>query len=283
MKTLKYFMLFILANTFIISCSSDDDNISNSNNQNETDHLILIQTISNESHQLAIFSENGKLMEGYNSIYIQIKDNNNELISNANINWEPLMHMHNMSHSAPFSNIAKTYDSNTLYHGFIIFQMASNDDEYWALNFDYTIDGVSYQMSDTINVQQAERRRLVSFVGNDDNNYLIALVEPKDPKVAINDMVAAIYKMENMHQYSLINDYVLKIDPRMPGMGNHGSPNNQDLTQGADLFYHGKLSLTMTGYWKINLILENEIGETLKGESISDDNESSSIFFEIEF
>ena len=39
----------------------------------------------------------------------------------------------------------------------------------------------------------------------------------------------------------------------------------------------------MTGYWKINLILENEIGETLKGESISDDNESSSIFFEINF
>src|SRR5690625_7098417 len=74
-------------------------------------------------------------------------------------------------------------------------------------------------------------------------------------------MVAAIYTMENMHQYSLINDYVLKIDPRMPGMGNHGSPNNQDLTQGADLFYHGKLSLTMTGYWKINLILENERSE----------------------
>ena len=46
-------------------------------------------------------------MEGYNSIYIQIKDNNNELISNANINWEPLMHMHNMSHSAPFSTIEK--------------------------------------------------------------------------------------------------------------------------------------------------------------------------------
>lgn len=283
MKTLKYFMLLILANTFIISCSSDDDNFNDTNIHNETDHLTLIQTISNESHKLAIFTENGKLIEGYNSIYIQIKDHNDQLISNVDINWEPIMHMHNMSHSAPFSTIEKTNESNTLYHGFIIFQMASHADEYWELNFDYTIDGVSYEMSDTIHVQQAERRRVVSFVGNDDNNYLIALVEPKDPEVAINDMVAAIYTMENMHQYSLINDYVLKIDPRMPGMGNHGSPNNQDLTQGADLFYHGKLSLTMTGYWKINLILENEIGETLKGESISDDNESSSIFFEIEF
>src|SRR5690625_1784455 len=83
MKTLKYFMLLILANTLIISCSSDDDNFNDTNIHNETEHLTLIQTISNESHKLAIFTENGKLIEGYNSIYIQIKDHNDQLISNA--------------------------------------------------------------------------------------------------------------------------------------------------------------------------------------------------------
>src|SRR5690606_29858409 len=84
MKTLKYFMLLILANTLIISCSSDDDNFNDTNIHNETEHLTLIQTISNESHKLAIFTENGKLVEGYNSICIQIKDHNDQLISNAN-------------------------------------------------------------------------------------------------------------------------------------------------------------------------------------------------------
>ena len=69
----------------------------------------------------------------------------------------------------------------------------------------------------------------------------------------------------------------------MPGMGNHGSPNNIDLTQSTDDFYHGKLSLTMTGYWKVNLMLENQNGETLKGEPITDTHQSSSLYFEIEF
>src|SRR5690625_6838152 len=109
MKTLKYFMLLILANTFIISCSSDDDNFNDTNIHNETDHLTLIQTISNESHKLAIFTENGKLIEGYNSIYIQIKDHNNQLILNVDINWKPIIHMHNMSINDPFYTINKSY------------------------------------------------------------------------------------------------------------------------------------------------------------------------------
>ena len=70
----------------------------------------------------------------------------------------------------------------------------------------------------------------------------------------------------------------------MPSMGNHGSPNNVDLTQSlADEFYHGKLSLTMTGYWKINLQLANAAGTVLKGEEVTDQNPASSLFFEIEF
>ena len=39
----------------------------------------------------------------------------------------------------------------------------------------------------------------------------------------------------------------------------------------------------MTGYWKINLQLANAEGEILKGETITEENEASSIFFEIEF
>jgi hypothetical protein len=70
----------------------------------------------------------------------------------------------------------------------------------------------------------------------------------------------------------------------MPSMGNHGSPNNVDLTQStSDEFYHGKLSLTMTGYWKINLQLVNASNDVLKGETVTESNEASSIFFEVEF
>ena len=69
----------------------------------------------------------------------------------------------------------------------------------------------------------------------------------------------------------------------MPGMGNHSSPNNVNLTQGTDKMYYGKLSLTMTGYWKINLQLEDASQNILKGEPVTDTNETSSIYFELEF
>ena len=70
----------------------------------------------------------------------------------------------------------------------------------------------------------------------------------------------------------------------MPSMGNHGSPNNTDLIQSSiGNFYEGKLSLTMTGYWKINMQLLNASGEILKGEAVTAENEASSLFFEIEF
>jgi len=39
----------------------------------------------------------------------------------------------------------------------------------------------------------------------------------------------------------------------------------------------------MTGYWKINLQLLNETGEVLKGEPVTDTNEGSSLFLELEF
>lgn len=70
----------------------------------------------------------------------------------------------------------------------------------------------------------------------------------------------------------------------MPSMGNHSSPNNMDLNQttAGDL-YNGKLSLTMTGLWKINLQLVNASGTVLKGETITDAVSASSIYFEIEF
>jgi hypothetical protein len=67
-------------------------------------------------------------------------------------------------------------------------------------------------------------------------------------------------------------------------MGNHSSPNNQNLVFNiTENVYDGKLSLTMTGYWKLNLILRNESNTILKGEPVTEANESSSLFLELEF
>lgn len=278
MKLLKYSFLFILAT--LTACSSDDEEII----VNELDGLTKIQEFTNDTHIIELYNSTGALEQGYNAISLRFKDKNtNEYEKNATVSWMPVMHMATMNHSCPKSEVAKTALKETLYNGYIVFQMAQNETEYWDLKIDYTINGLLYTATENINVPASAKRKVTSFMGSDNKKYLIALIDPSSPKVALNDVTFGLYKMESMMSFPVVDNYKIKIDPRMPSMGNHTSPNNVDLTQSADKLYHGKLSLTMTGYWKINLQLLNELDEVLKGEVVTEENPASSIFLEIEF
>ena len=281
MKILKYTTLLFLAIT-LFSCSSDDD--SSSIPVDETSGLHKIQEITNNTHSIELFSSTGSLVQGYNHVSLRIKDKKtNNYITDAEISWTPLMHMAMMQHSCPRSEVEKV-DKKTIFEGDIIFQMAQNETEYWELSITYKINGASYTATDKINVPASAKRTVSSFKGSDGSNYVIAYIAPSSPKVALNNMTVGIYKMKDMMTFPSVNNFKVKIDPRMPSMGNHGSPNNTDLLQSeANGFYKGKLSLTMTGYWKINLQVLNADNEVLKGEAVTTDNTSSSLYFEIEF
>jgi hypothetical protein len=276
-----YKILFLFALALVTSCSSDND----SSPVNELAGLLKVKELTNETHVVELYTPSGTTQQGYNDITLRIKDKTtNNYIQNATIEWMPIMHMTMMSHSCPFSMVEKVAGKETLYNGYIVFQMPQNSTEYWDLKIDYSINETNYTITDIIDVPATEKRVVSSFMGTDNIRYIVALVEPKNPKVALNDMTVGIFKMENMMHFPKVNQYKLKIDPRMPSMGNHGSPNNVDLAQStSDELYHGKLSLTMTGYWKINLQLLNASNEVLKGEAVTDTNEASTLFFEIEF
>lgn len=281
MKILKYTVLLLLA-IISFSCSSDD--YSSSIPIDETSGLHKIQEMTNDTHVIELFSSTGSLVQGYNHISLRIKDKKtNNYITDAKIEWIPLMHMAMMQHSCPRSQVEKK-DKKTVYEGDIIFQMAQNETEYWELTIAYEINNVSYTATDKISVPASTKRTVSSFMGSDGNNYVIAYIALFSTKVALNDMAVGIYKMKDMMTFEAVNNFKIKIDPRMPSMGNHGSPNNTDLLQSeTNGFYKGKLSLTMTGYWKINLQVLNADNEVLKGEPVTADNPSSSLYFEIEF
>lgn len=280
MKTLRILSLAILA--IFASCSSDNEETVT---VNELDGLTKIQEMTNDTHVVELYSATGVLQQGYNAISLRIKNKTtNEYEKNATVSWAPLMHMTSMQHACPYSVVTKTSGKETLYNGYIVFQMAQNDTEYWKLKVNYTINGAEYNVNEVISVPASAKRRVTSFMGTDGTKYVLALMEPISPKVAINDIKMGVFKMENMMSFPIVNNYTVKIDPRMPSMGNHGSPNNVNLTQSAtDLLYNGKLSLTMTGYWKINLQLLNSANEVLKGEEITETIAASSIYFEVEF
>ncbi len=280
MKFIRAITIFCLA--IFTSCSTDSDEITP---VNEVADLVKIQTMENDSHLVELYSSIGQLEQGYNKVFLRIKNKNDEkFVTNATIEWKPIMHMEATQHSCPVSEVTKKPATESLYEGFIVFQMAENQTEYWTLTLNYAINGVNYTVTESINVPASIRRRVTVFTGTDDVKYILALIDPSEPKVATNDMSVGVFEMENMMTFPIVNSYKVKIDPRMPSMGNHSSPNNVDLTQSSTgKFYQGKLNLTMTGYWKINLQLENALGEVVKGEPVSDTNEASSIFLELEF
>lgn len=280
---LKYTVAVILLATSMIftSCSSDTETIPT----NEVINLIRFKEFSNATHSIELYNNTGSLQQGYNSISLRIKDKiTGNYVKNAQINWEPIMHMSMMNHSCPKSKVKKSTTNETLYNGYIVFQMPQNTTEYWDLKINYTINETDFTATSIINVPASPKRTVNTFTGTDGVKYIVAYVAPVQPKATINNVVFGVWKMQDMMNFPVVNDYKLKIDPRMPSMGNHSSPNNVDATQKiTDGLYEGKLSLTMTGYWKINLQLLNADGTVLKGEPITDTTTESSLFVEIEF
>ena len=278
MKFLRILPLVLL--TIFASCSNND-----TPEVNELDGLTKFKEITNTTHTIELYKHMGGLEQGFNEIALKIKDNaTNQYLKNATVTWMPVMHMAMMNHSCPKSAVTKVSTDGVVYEGYIVFQMAQNATEYWDLKIDYTINGTAYTMTSVIDVPASAKQRVTTFTGSDSVRYIVAYVDPHHPKVGINDMVAGVWKMQDMMTFPVVDNFKLKFDPRMPSMGNHSSPNNVDATQilAGDL-YSGKLSLTMTGYWKLNLQLVNASGTVLEGETITDVVPASSIYFEIEF
>jgi len=282
MKSFIKNMLVMVASGIVFSsCSSNEDA------KPVTDELAgitMFKEIANDTHTIELYSHM-TVEQGYNEIKIRIKDNaTNSYVKDAEVSWNPLMHMSMTTHSCPKSAVEKVTPNGTLYEGYLVFQMPQNDTEYWDLKIDYTIDGATYTATTTIDVPASTERRVNTFTGTDGEKYIVAYAEPHHPKAALNDMIVGVFKMQDLMHFPVVDGYTLKIDPRMPSMGNHGSPNNIDATQKTvGGLYNGKMSLTMTGYWKINLQLVKPDGTVIKGESITDSVTESSLYFDFEF
>ena len=77
--------------------------------------------------------------------------------------------------------------------------------------------------------------------------------------------------------YALATEtFTVDIDPRMPDMGNHTSPNNTPLVKQEDGSYQGTINLTMTGLWRIHLKVKDNEGNVVAGGE-----EGSTLFWDV--
>lgn len=245
----------------------------------------VLETISVDSKTLTIYATKPRWEVGYNKVYFKMEDGDGKLVKNTSLSWMPLMHMVSKTHSCPVSEITPS-EFEGIQSSFVIFQMPSNESEYWDISFNLSVDGTSMAISKEVNVHlpSDSRKNVTTFLDAAENKYVLALLEPSNPKIAVNDIEMKLYKMESMRSFSVVPNGKIALDPRMPSMDNHSSPNNQDLYYNElSQSYQGKLSLTMSGYWKLNLQWYDAQNSLVAGSQVTDENTSSSLYLELEF
>ncbi|MFZ4456376.1 MAG: FixH family protein [Bacteroidales bacterium] len=202
---------------------------------------------------------------GYNNVVVVLYDSLNptKKITDAHIHFEPLMTMKmgmmTKMHACPVENPAETAVSD-VFPGSISFIMGSTGATgYWSLgvsvhnhvtdkegevNFDITVDNPATSSLSVFTSQTA-----------DSSKYVLAFVQPTTPKVGINDIEFTLNRMETMMSFPAHDSCTFEITPTMPSMG-HGSPNNVNPVSIGNGHYKGKVNFTMTGEWKIDVLVK---------------------------
>ncbi len=288
MKLLTRTLILLVGLAAFSSCKKDEAEAPTPQAPAGTD-LQLLQSATDGAYTLELYNRTGQLEVGHNTIFVRLK-HGGSAVSNATLSWLPMMTMDmggsTHQHSCPYSAITSTTSDPTLFQGDVVFNMASSSTGSWEITITHDNGSGPREVVMLVNVVASDsefKKRYTSAIGTDGTTYLLALVEPSRPEAGVNDMIVGLYKRVSGTEFPVVDGYTIRVDSRMPGMGNHGAPGNVDLTQGADGFYHGQVGFSMTGYWKINLIVEDGSGTALCGEAITETNLESSVHFKVSF
>lgn len=287
MKHLNRLLLITATMAALTSCKKDDDPVvTPSGPAPATENLHLINSATADGYTVEVYSKETTLYVEYNPMYVRLKDAGGAYVSGASLSWEPVMTMMmggmEHTHSCPYSALTSVAGDPTLYEGYIVFIMASSGMDHWDLKVRFATHEVEVPL--TVSDGESEFHKVyTSSVGTDGTTYLLAMLEPATPGTGVNDMVAGLFKRVNDDEFPVVDGYTIRVDSRMPGMGNHGAPGNTDLVQGSDGFYHGTVGFSMTGYWKINLQVEDASGQVVCGNEVSGAAEESSVHFKVNF
>lgn len=244
-----------------------------------------------DQYLVSVYSPTGKLHTGYNDLYfVATKKKNGNYVKDFSIPaLTPLMFMSkmNMYHSTPVSAGAKLFDYTYLAvrKGWVSFLMNSSENGSWSFSYDANVLGTEGKLQETtitVDALPDGQQWLKSFkVG--DQTYFLSLVSPTDWKTGTNKITAYVSQKSNpiTTPYALAQEqFTIEIDPRMPDMDNHTSPDNTPLTRQVDGSYQGTVNLTMTGRWRIHLTVKDAQSDIVAG---GDDLEEgySSLYWDV--
>ncbi len=250
MKTVQLILLIAFGMAFLFSCTKNTTDV-----KPEVDPVADLLKIGEgrfSSTMVEMYSD-GEVEVGYQRLFVRLKQGAEKVVTRARVEFFPLMDMGTMKHSAPCENPDVSVSENGLFEGAVVFIMAGE----WtmALNLHNLENGDSGQVTLSLNVAASQRVKKVT--GSDSATYFVTLVEPRSPRVGMNDFEVTIHKKANMMAYPPIMDLETTITPTMPSMG-HGSPNNEHPVHQGKGHYRGKVNFTMSGTWRIDLQIQRD-------------------------
>ncbi|WP_244307422.1 hypothetical protein [Flavobacterium fluviatile] len=246
-------------------------------------------SVNSGIYKVSIEALNGTFYKGYNELHLKvINTQTNEEINSSKVTFLPILsNTDGSTTSCPHSYNFEYDATNKYYSGYSVFINESINADSWKIYLSFTASNQTYKADKVATVEKQNNMNLnmTAFTGKDNEQYFIALIAPQKPTVSENPLTAGIYKYNKpttaagtfpdptQYSYSEVDNYTLKLDPRMPepSMGNHSSPNNKDLTQEDDGLYHGVVNYTMTGNWTLNFIMLNQNGLIIKGTVVPTD------------
>ncbi len=262
-------------------CSADEARIVFNIVKNLHEVTALRDTIQG-TYSLHAYTTDGTFRVGYNDIYFVVtKLKNGNYVKDFSISQlTPLMTMNmngkTMQHYTPILGDATTPPDapQALKHTWISFLMPSTDADKWQLSYNINIQKHGeHELSKSIAVAALPEGQawLKSFKAGD-TTYYLSLVSPDKWQTGSNAIQTYVSKKSSpaTSPYLLAEEeFTIDIDPRMPDMGNHTSPDNESLTKQSTGDYQGIINLTMTGLWRIYLTVRDKEGNIVAGEGNS--------------
>lgn len=195
---------------------------------------------------------------GYVKLYTAMYDSvTNARVKEGHFTISTLMDMGTMKHNSPVENGIDTIPADQLFKSALVFIMPGA----WTIDISFHNHSNDKEGTGTLVLTVIEPTTPVlrNFIvaADDSTKLFVSLVQPMSPKIGLNDFEITIHKKATMMSFPAVENYTVEIEPEMPSMG-HGSPNNVNPTHTANGHYSGKVNFTMSGYWKVKLIIKKD-------------------------
>ena len=266
----KIFLILLIGGA--ISCAETDEPLPD----NPLDDFVKVHSaaVGMAAYKFDVYMLEDPFV-GYNKIYVDVYDSTSSIRAiDWDLTFKPMMtmmtDMGSMMHTCPLEQP----DYNTefgAYAGAAVFIMPSTDMGMWKFEIQFENASESANVAFPITVVEKDNPAMVSFVSEADETvkYFVALIEPGNPDVGINEFEIGIYTKESMMSFPPAGNHTVVIEPEMPSM-DHGSPDNVNPVDSGDGHYKGSVNFTMTGLWRVHMEIKNADGQIVTTDSSFD-------------